>query len=371
MPGGVSDSLGIAPPMGLIAEITHRCPLQCAYCANPLELVAPGRELTTEQWRRVIDEAAAIGILQFHFSGGEPMVRKDLAELVAHAAGAGLYTNLITSGVLLTDRAMSDLLAAGIDHIQLSFQDASQESADRFGGYRGGHARKLEAAGRIRAAGLPLTVNFVVHRQNIAHLPAMLALGEELGADRIEIAHVQYYGWALRNRAALLPTREQLERANDLVAAARERFGARRPVDYVVPDYYAERPKACMGGWGNRFIHVTPEGRALPCHAAETIPGMSFASVRETSLAGIWHEDAAFARFRGTEWMPEPCRGCDRREIDWGGCRCQALALADDAAAVDPACAKAPAHSVMEAIIGAPVAADDLPPLVPRRPNGF
>jgi len=354
--------------MGLIAEITHRCPLQCAYCANPLELVSARDELDTATWQRVIDEAAAIGVLQFHFSGGEPMARKDLPELVAHAARAGLYTNIITSGVLLTDAAMAQLLEAGIDHIQLSFQEAEAGAADVFGGYKGGHARKIEAAARIRGSGLPLTVNFVVHRQNIASLPAMLALAETLQADRIEIAHVQYYGWALRNRDALLPTRDQLDTANALVAAARDRLMGRIAIDYVVPDYYAERPKACMGGWGNRFIHLTPEGRALPCHAAETIPGMEFASVRESDLASIWRNDPAFARFRGTQWMPQPCQVCDRREIDWGGCRCQALALAGDAAAVDPACAKAPGHAIMQAIIAAPV--DQPPPLVPRRMKG-
>jgi pyrroloquinoline quinone biosynthesis protein E len=354
--------------MGLIAEITHRCPLQCAYCANPLQLVAQSDELSTAHWQRVIDQAAAIGVLQFHFSGGEPMARKDLSQLVAHAARAGLYTNLITSGVLLTDAAMTELLDAGIDHIQLSFQEANAAAADIFGGYKGGHAKKLEAAQRVRAAGLALTLNFVVHRQNIDSLPEMLSLGEALDADRIEIAHAQYYGWALKNRTALLPTRPQLEAANALVAAAGEKFQGRIAIDYVVPDYYAERPKACMGGWGNRFIHLTPEGKALPCHAAETIPDMTFVSVREADLASIWNRDPAFARFRGTDWMPQPCRSCDRREIDWGGCRCQALALVGDAAAVDPACAKTPSHAILEALVAQPVA--DLPPLVPRRMKG-
>lgn len=353
-----------APPMGLIAELTHRCPLQCAYCSNPLEMVRPAEELSTAEWLSVIDQAADIGVLQLHLTGGEPMARRDLAQIIAHAAKAGLYTNLITSGVLLGDAAMAELVEAGIDHIQLSFQEASAEPGDRFGGYRGGHARKLEAAARIRNAGLSLTTNFVIHRQNIAHLDAMIALGEALGSDRIEIAHVQYYGWALKNRAALLPTREQLERANAEVAAARERLAGRIVIDYVVPDYYAARPKACMGGWGNRFIHLLPSGRALPCHAAESIPGLAFASVRETSLAAIWNEDPAFARFRGTDWMPEPCQSCERRELDRGGCRCQALALTGDPAATDPACALAPAHAVMEAITSAPFSDA---PLVPRR----
>lgn len=354
----------LAPPMGLIAELTHRCPLQCAYCSNPLEMVRPAEELSTAEWLSVIDQAADIGVLQLHLTGGEPMARRDLAQIITHAATAGLYTNLITSGVLLSDTAMADLLDAGIDHIQLSFQEASAELGDKFGGYRGGHAKKLEAAARIRAAGLSLTTNFVIHRQNIAHLDAMIALGEALGSDRIEIAHVQYYGWALKNRDALLPTRPQLVGANACVAAARERLAGRTVIDYVVPDYYAKRPKACMGGWGNRFIHLLPSGRALPCHAAESIPSLTFASVRETSLAAIWNEDPAFARFRGTDWMSEPCQSCDRREIDWGGCRCQALALAGDAAATDPACALSSAHAVLEAITAAEPA--DLP-LFPRR----
>jgi pyrroloquinoline quinone biosynthesis protein E len=351
--------------MGLIAELTHRCPLQCAYCSNSLALDAPKTELSTTEWKAVLDQAAAIGILQVHFSGGEPMARRDLAELVARAAEVGLYTNIITSGVLLTDEAMAALLAAGIDHIQLSFQDAFAAPADRFGGYRGGHGKKLAAAARIRDAGLPLTANFVVHRQNIERIDDMLALGEALGAERIEIAHTQYYGWALLNRDALLPSRDQLEAVNAAVAAARARLTGRIAIDYVVPDYYAARPKACMGGWGNRFINVSPTGKALPCHAAETLPGFTFPSVRDTTLADIWDNSDAFLRFRGTAWMPEVCRSCDRREIDWGGCRCQALAMTGDAAATDPACARAPDHGLMAEAIGQ--AADAPLTLVPRR----
>ncbi|WP_232280933.1 pyrroloquinoline quinone biosynthesis protein PqqE [Novosphingobium nitrogenifigens] len=358
------------PPMGLIAEITHRCPLQCAYCANPLELVRPTEELDTSGWKRVIEQAAELGVLQFHFTGGEPLARRDLVELVAHAAANGLYTNLITSGVLLTPDLMAALVTAGIDHIQLSFQEADPQASDRFGGYNGGHAKKIAAAAMIRESGLSLTTNFVVHRQNIDSLPAMLALGEELGSERIEIAHTQYYGWALRNRDALLPTREQLEAANAIVDEARAGLAGRIAIDYVVPDYYAARPKACMGGWGQRFLHILPSGKVLPCHAAETIPSMTFASVRDQSLAAIWEHDPAFARFRGTAWMPDPCRSCDRREIDWGGCRCQALALAGDAARVDPVCARSPEHDLVEAIIATrdrDVTSGDLPPLVPRR----
>lgn len=357
----------LAPPLGLIVELTHRCPLQCAYCSNPLQMDAPKSELSTQELFRVLDEAAAIGILQVHFSGGEPMVRRDLSALVTHATKAGLYTNIITSGVLLTDAAMAELLAAGIDHIQLSFQDAQAPSADRFGGYKGGHAKKLEAACRIREAGLPLTANFVIHRQNIERIEEMLALGEELGAERIEIAHTQYYGWALLNRNALLPSRGQLDYVNGVVAVARERLKGRIVIDYVVPDYYAARPKACMGGWGNRFINISPSGKALPCHAAETLPGFIFPSVRDQSLSAIWTTSEAFARFRGTDWMPEPCRGCDQREIDWGGCRCQALALTGDAARTDPACNRSPDHHLMGQAVEA--AANTPLDLIPRRLN--
>lgn len=349
--------------MGLIAELTHRCPLQCAYCSNPLSLDGPKGELTTSEWMKILDEAAALGVLQVHFSGGEPMARPDLAALVAHAAKRELYTNIITSGVLLTDVAMAPLLEAGIDHIQLSFQDSEVPGADRIAAYRGAHAKKLEAARRIREAGLPLTANFVVHRQNADRVEAMIALGEALGADRIEIAHVQYYGWALLNRSALMPTRGQLDQCTAVVEAARRRLAGILTIDYVVPDYYAARPKACMGGWGNRFINISPSGKALPCHAAETLPGFQFPSVRDHSLADIWSNSDAFTRFRGVGWMREPCKSCDRREIDWGGCRCQALAMTGDAAAVDPACALSPDHDLMrQAIEAADGASADFTP---------
>jgi len=352
------------PPMGLIIELTHRCPLQCAYCSNPLQMDPPASELETDEWCRVLDEAAALGVLQVHFSGGEPMARRDLERLVAHASAGGLYTNIITSGVLLDGSRMAALIEAGIDHVQLSFQDSEALPADASGGYRGGHARKLAAAALIRNSGLPLTTNFVVHRQNIDRVEEMLALGETLGSERMEIAHVQYYGWALRNRSALLPSIEQLQRTTAIVGAARVRLSGRIAIDYVVPDYYAERPKACMGGWGQRFINISPSGKALPCHAAETIPDMIFPSVRNWSLADLWNGAEAFARFRGTAWMPSPCHTCDRREIDWGGCRCQALALVGDATATDPACARAPMHYLMAEAISEAGRTDET---IPRR----
>ncbi|MBV8911793.1 MAG: pyrroloquinoline quinone biosynthesis protein PqqE [Acetobacteraceae bacterium] len=351
---------GPAPPLALLAELTHRCPLACPYCANPVGLERASAELDTATWRRVLDEAAALGVLQVHFSGGEPAARRDLLQLVGHAAASGLYSNLITSGVPLDGPAIGALAEAGLDHVQLSFQDAVSGAADRIGGYRGGHARKLEVARLIRAAGLPLTANFVVHRQNLERLPEMLALGEAIGAGRIEIAHVQYYGWGLVNRAALMPSLAQLEAANATVEQAREDLRGRVTIDYVVPDYHAARPKACMGGWARRTINVTPSGKALPCHAAETLPRFEFPSVRTTSLAEIWRDDPGFNRFRGTPWMPEPCRSCDRREVDWGGCRCQAFALIGDAAATDPACVLSPHHAVMaEAAASASLPAPD------------
>jgi pyrroloquinoline quinone biosynthesis protein E len=345
----------------MLAELTHRCPLQCPYCANPLALSGASEELDTDTWLRVLSEAAALGVLQMHFSGGEPTARRDLLDLVRHARTLELYTNLITSGVTLTAASLAALRDAGLDHIQLSFQDSVTAGGDRIGGMPGGHARKLAVAPLIRAAGFPLTANFVVHRQNLARLADMLALGEAISASRIEVAHVQYYGWALLNRDALLPTLAQVEAADAVVAAARARLAGRIVIDYVTPDYYAARPKACMGGWGRQFLNVTPTGRVLPCHAAETLAHLRFPSVHEASLADIWQSDPAFQRYRGTGWMPLPCRACDERERDWGGCRCQALALAGDADATDPACALSPAHGVMaEAVAQAHAASDAL-----------
>jgi len=334
-------------PYALLAELTHRCPLQCPYCSNPLGLERAANELTTDEWRRVIAEAAEMGVLQIHFSGGEPTARRDLTELVKHATEVGLYSNLITAGVLLDGARLEALVGAGLEHVQLSFQDSEAAGADRIGGYRGGHAKKLDVAKLVRAAGLPLTLNLVVHRQNLPHLGDLLDMAVALDAQRVEIAHVQYYGWALKNRAALMPSRAQLDEATQTVEAARRRLKGILVIDYVVPDYYARRPKSCMGGWGRQFLNISPSGKVLPCHAAETIAGFTFDSVRERSLADIWENSEAFNRFRGTDWMPELCRSCDRREIDWGGCRCQAFALTGNAAATDPACALSPDHAAL------------------------
>ncbi len=339
----------IDPPLALLAELTHRCPLRCPYCSNPLELARAGAELDTETWRRVLEEAAALGVLQVHFSGGEPLVRRDLVELVGHAAKAGLYVNLITSGIRLDAERLARLVAAGLEHVQLSLQDSDPATGDRIAGLAGVQQAKREVAALVGSTGLALTVNAVVHRQNLEHLEDLIDLAVTLGADRLEVAHVQYYGWALTNRAALLPSRQQLDKATAAVEAARARLAGRLVIDYVVPDYYAHRPKSCMGGWGRRFLNVTPAGKVLPCHAAETLSGLHFPNVAESSLAEIWYHSPAFARFRGTAWMAEPCRSCERREIDWGGCRCQAFALTGDAARTDPACALSPDHALLAA----------------------
>jgi len=345
-------------PLGLLAELTHRCPLRCPYCSNPVELSRASAELGADEWGRVFREAAALGVLQLHLSGGEPAARRDLPEITAHAAAAGLYSNLITSGVLLDAPRLKALAAAGLDHVQLSVQDAEPGSADRIGGLPGGHARKMAFAEAVHAADLPLTLNAVVHRQNLDRLPDLIELALTLGAGRIEVAHVQYYGWALRNRDALLPSRAQLDAATATVTEARARLRGRLVIDYVVPDYYARLPKACMGGWGRSFLAVSPAGRVLPCHAAESLPGFDFPNVRDRSLAEIWTRSDAFERFRGTDWMPEPCRGCDRREIDWGGCRCQAFALTGDAANTDPACALSPHHHLLDLAVQDAAVAD-------------
>lgn len=333
-------------PVGLLAELTHRCPLQCPYCSNPLELERSNAELSTDDWRDVLRQAGEMGILQMHLSGGEPTARKDLEEIVAAASKAGLYTNLITAGVLLTRERMQKLAEAGLDHVQLSIQDVDPENADRIAQYKGGSAKKREVARWVKDLDLPLTLNAPIHRQNIEHLPRIIDYAVELGAGRLEVAHIQYYAWALKNRAALMPTREQFMKTVDIVEAAKERLKGILVFDFVVPDYYASRPKPCMGGWGRGIMNITPSGRALPCHAAESLPGLTFDNVRERPLADIWLNGQAFNMYRGTSWMKEPCRSCDRREIDFGGCRCQALAIAGDATATDPACNLSPLHTM-------------------------
>lgn len=341
------------PPLALLAELTHRCPLACPYCSNPVDLTRRADELDTDAWAAVFRQAAALGVLQLHLSGGEPASRRDLEALVAAAREAGLYVNLITSGIGLTRRRLEALDAAGVDHVQLSLQGVTPEMADLIGHYRGSFARKMEVAGWVAEIGLPLTLNAVMHRHNFADLPETIALAERLGARRIEVATVQFHGWASRNRAALMPSREQAREASRIVAEARERLRGRLVIDYVPADHHARYPKACMGGWGSTGLNVTPEGLVLPCHAAQTIPGLEFWSVREHPLADIWRASPAFQAYRGTDWMQEPCRSCERKLVDFGGCRCQALALAGDPAATDPVCTRSGRHDDLVAMIEA------------------
>lgn len=334
-------------PLGLLAELTHRCPLGCPYCSNPLALDNRSDELDTASWARVFREAASLGVLQVHLSGGEPAARRDLKEIVASARDAGLYSNLITSGVGLTAQGLIALADAGLDHVQISIQDSEQASADKIAGYKGAFARKNALAAEVVRLGLPLTVNVVVHRANIGRVEAMVDMALALGAGRVEIAHVQYYGWALKNRAALMPSREQVEQAVGQVEALRSKHHGRIVIDAVVPDYYARFPKPCVGGWGRRSLNVTPAGKVLPCHAAEVIPGLEFWNVRNHSLNEIWRSSPAFMAFRGTDWMQEPCKSCAMKEKDFGGCRCQAFLIAGDARAADPVCHLSPHHALV------------------------
>ena len=372
------------PPIAMLAELTHRCPLACPYCSNPLDLAAKAVELSTETWARVFREAAALGVLQLHLSGGEPASRRDLEVLVGHARDAGLYTNLITSGIGLTRARLVALDAAGLDHIQLSVQGVRAETADRIGGYAGGFARKMDLAAEIADLGIPLTLNAVMHRHNLDDLPETLDLAVRLGARRIEVACVQFQGWALKNRAALQPTREQVERAKRVVAEARAGQAGQRGagqggagqggagrlvIDFVPPDYFADFPKACMGGWGSTGFNVTPDGTVLPCHAAQTIPGLVFQTVAEADLAAIWYRGPAFMAYRGIGWMPELCRACDRRDVDFGGCRCQAMALTGDPAATDPVCRKSPGRAALDALVAAEATAKAPPAFAYRRPE--
>jgi pyrroloquinoline quinone biosynthesis protein E len=337
-------------PLALIAEITHRCPLHCVYCSNPLQMASAKSELPTDVWLRVFSEAAEMGALHLHLTGGEPLARTDLTELIAGAHATGLYTNLITSGIGLSEERLKLLVDAGLDHLQLSFQDSREQEANWIAGAKA-QSHKIALAGMVRKHNIGFTVNLVVHRQNIDHLEEMIRFIEGLGPDRMEIANAQYYGWALENRAALIPTREQVDRAVQVIADAEKRVAGKIRIDSVVPDYYARYPKACMGGWGRRLLLIDPAGKALPCHAAGVIPGMTFDNVTDSALEEIWNNSQAFQRFRGEAWMPEPCRSCDRRGEDFGGCRCQALLLAGDAAATDPACSLAPAHHLIEDIL--------------------
>lgn len=341
----------ILPPIGMLAELTHRCPLQCAYCSNPVELLKANREMTTEGWLSLFEQAADLGVLQVHLSGGEPTLRPDLEQIIGGLARRGVYTNLITAGVGIAEGRIKAMADCGLDHVQLSFQGARPETTEKIGNHRGAHERKLETAEQVRRAGLPLTINAPIHRHNMNEVPAFIELAMSLGAERLEIANVQYAGWALLNRDALMPDREAVERQVQIVEEAQERLHGIMTIDFVTPDYFAIYPKPCMGGWARDAFMVAPDGTVLPCHAAGTILSLTFEQFGERSLAEIWHDSSAFNAFRGTHWMLEPCKSCDRQEIDWGGCRCQAMAIAGNAAATDPACIKSPLHSRMAVLI--------------------
>ena len=355
--------MNLPRPYALLAEITYRCPLHCPYCSNPVaasQCEAPrgaqgggyrNGELTTEEWKRVIREAAALGVLQIGFSGGEPLARRDLVGLIRVAREANLYTNLITSGIGLDDDRMRGLREAGLDSIQLSFQSDESSLADEIAGARA-HERKLGVAAKIREAAIPLSLNFVIHRRNIERLPQMIDLAEALGAERVELANVQFYGWAFHNRAALLPTRGQVERARDIATEAKARFEGKIEIFYVLPDYYETRPKPCLNGWGQRYLTVNPIGDVLPCPTASSaIPDLRLENVRTRELDWIWRQSESFNRFRGTEWMPEPCQSCPQKEIDFGGCRCQAALLTGNAANTDPVCEFSPNRTIVDAVL--------------------
>ncbi|WP_310629905.1 pyrroloquinoline quinone biosynthesis protein PqqE [Paraburkholderia sp.] len=337
----------IAPPLWLLAELTYRCPLHCAFCSNPVDFAHHGAELDTQTWRATISAARELGAVQIGFSGGEPLLRDDLETLVEHARGIGFYTNLITSGVGLSAARIAGLKSAGLDHIQLSMQDSTRELNDFLTSTRT-FELKREVAKRIKAQGYPMVLNCVLHRYNLPHVAQIIEMALELGADYLELANTQYYGWALLNREQLMPTAEQLREAEAVVERYRARIGGRCRILFVVPDYFESRPKACMSGWGAVFLGVAPDGTALPCHAARSLPGLALPNVRDASLRDIWTGSAAFNAFRGDAWMREPCRSCDERHVDHGGCRCQAWLLSGDAAAADPVCAKSPDHGRVE-----------------------
>jgi pyrroloquinoline quinone biosynthesis protein E len=349
-------------PLSILCELTYRCNLQCPYCYNPIDLDAYRDELNAEAWMDVLGQAAGLGIVQAHFSGGEPTLRRDLPQLISHASRAGLYTNLITQGTFLWDELLDVLLGSGLDHIQISIQAPQEELGDRIAGAHV-HARKFEILQRVLARDVALTLNCVVHRLNHDCIPDVIAFAERLGIRRLELANVQFYGWAYRNRLALMPTREQVAAGEEIVARARERLRGVMEITYVLPDYFGDFPKPCMNGWGSTFLTVTPNGRVLPCPAAAAIRTLHFENVRERRLREIWDDSESFNAYRGTEWMPQPCKSCARRELDWGGCRCQAYLIAGDAGATDPACALSPVHDRIVALRAAREA-----PFEPRRP---
>lgn len=358
----------IKPPLWLLAELTYACPLQCPYCSNPLDFARHGEELDTAQWMRILGEARALGALQLGLSGGEPLVRRDLDALVAHARGLGYYSNLITSGLGLDAGRVRALKDAGLDHIQISFQAPERELNDHMAGTRV-YAHKLDMARAVKSAGFPMVLCFVVYRDNIEQLERMLELAQELEADYVELATVQYHGWAASNRRRLLPTVEQVREAEQTAKRWQARLAGRMKIYFVVPDYYERRPKPCMNGWGAVFLTVTPDGTALPCHSARQLPGFEFPDLRRESVHAAWFDSDAFNRFRGDEWMREPCRSCSEKALDFGGCRCQAWQFTGDAADADPVCAKSPHRDRVDAAIAEARATTQEYPLLFRNPR--
>jgi PqqA peptide cyclase len=338
-------------PFSLLCELTYRCPLQCPYCSNPLDFARHTGELATAEWQRVLTEAAALGVVQAHFSGGEPLLRADAPRIIRHARGLGLYTNLSTGGTLLTEKLAGELRDAGLDSLQVSIQDADAENSDRMAGGAPSFEKKIRAARLVKSMGLSLTLNVVLQRQNIGRIETIIALAEELGAERLELANTQFNGWALKNRAALLPSRAQVELAAAAAHAARERLKGRMEILYVLPDYFEPFPKPCLHGWGRVFMTVAADGAVLPCQTAREIRGLKFDNVRAGSLEAIWFQSETFCKFRGSGWLPEPCQSCPRREMDFGGCRCQAFLLTGDAAVTDPVCSLSPQHNLIAAAL--------------------
>jgi pyrroloquinoline quinone biosynthesis protein E len=347
---GDAAAPGIGPPLWLLAELTYRCPLHCVFCYNPVDFARDESEISTDDWLRVLREARDLGAVQCGFSGGEPLQRADLEQLVAEARRLGYYTNLLTSGIGLNEARVAALKQAGLDHIQLSFQDSTREVNDFLSSTRT-FDLKRQAAALIKAQGFPMVMNCVIHRMNIDHLDKIIELAVELDAEYLELANTQFYSWAHVNREHLLPTREQLQRAEATTNRWREKLGTKMKLFFVVPDYYESRPKKCMNGWGNVFLTITPDGTALPCHTARMLPGLAFPNVRDMSVRDIWHASEGFNRYRGTDWMKEPCRSCPEREKDLGGCRCQAYMLTQDPAMADPVCDKSPHHGVILDIV--------------------
>lgn len=357
------------PPMWLLAEVTYRCPLHCVFCYNPVDFARHEKELSTDDWLRVLREGRELGAVQCGFSGGEPLLRDDLEILVGEARRLGYYTNLITSGVGLTAARLDAFKAAGLDHIQLSFQDSTREINDFLS-----HTRtfdlKQKVARMIRERGWPMVMNVVIHRLNIGQIGRIIEMADELGAEYLELANAQYYSWALLNREQLMPSREQLRAAEAITDEWKARLADRMRILFVVPDYHEGKPKKCMTGWGNVFLSVTPDGTALPCHTARMLPGLSFPNVGDSSLRDIWYDSPGFSRYRGTGWMKQPCRDCEHKEEDLGGCRCQAYLLAGDAEATDPVCPKSPQHErVLDALAAAERPGAAQRPLIFRDPQ--